>query len=132
LDRAETKFGGCPSEGLATLSSVTTRTIAPRTARYVRLEVTDSEQGSASGAARIYEFEVYGSAAAPPPPPLVAYAAADATGRSQRFEAGSYDVIRGNLGLIGNDAARAVDVEPGYQATICRDTPLTTGTSGRP
>jgi hypothetical protein len=59
--------------------------------------------------------------------PLVAYAGADATGRSQRFEAGSYDVVRGNLGLIGNDAARAVEVAPGYQATICRDTGLTGG-----
>jgi Domain of unknown function (DUF1929)/F5/8 type C domain len=116
-------------------ANVTTRTVSARNARYVRLVVTDSEQGSAAGAARIYEFEVYGSATAPPPPaPLVAYAGTDATGRAQRFEAGSYDVLRGNLGLIGNDAARSVDIAPGYEATVCRDAGLsgcTTLSAGR-
>jgi hypothetical protein len=107
-------------------ANVTTRTVSARNARYVRLVVTDSEQGSAAGAARIYEFEVYGSAtASPPPAPLVAYSATDTTGRAQRFEAGSYDVLRGNLGLIGNDAARSLVIAPGYEATICRDAGLT-------
>ena len=128
--RIRTSTNGSSWSTVTTVSgntaSVTTRTITPRSARYVRLEVTDSEQGSASGAARIYEFEVYGSATAPAPlAPLVAYAGANATGRSQRFEAGSYDADRGNLGLIGNNAARSVDVAPGYQATICPEPGLT-------
>ena len=41
-------------------ASVTTHDIAPRTVRYVRLNVTAAEQGG-GGAARIYELEVYGS-----------------------------------------------------------------------
>jgi hypothetical protein len=37
-----------------------------------------------------------------------------------------------NLGLVGNEAARAVDVAPGYQATICRDAGLTGGCTTLP
>ena len=57
------------------------------------------------------------------------YAGQNATGRAQRFQAGVYDVARGNLGLIGNDAARSIDVATGHQATICRDTGLATCTT---
>ena len=106
-------------------ANVTTTTVAPRSARYVRITVTDSEQGSASGAARIYELEVYNGSTAPAPPaPVVAYSGLDATGRAQRFEVGRYDVGRGNLGLVGADATRSLDVAPGYRATICRDAGL--------
>jgi hypothetical protein len=48
-------------------------------------------------------------------------------GRAQRFQAGAYDVLRGNLGVIGNDLARSLDVAPGYEATLCRDAGLTGG-----
>ena len=102
-------------------ANVTTGTITPRKARYVRLVITASEQGTAAGAARIYDFEVYaGPSAAVPPDPLVAYAGLDATGRAQRFEVGQYGPARGNLGVIGEDAMRSIDVAPGYRATICR------------
>jgi hypothetical protein len=107
-------------------ADVTTTTIAPRSARQVRLTVTAAEQGNPSGAVRIYEFEVYNGSPAPPAPaaPLVAYSGLDATGRAQRFEVGEYDVLRGNLGLIGNAAARSIDIAPGYRATICRHADL--------
>ena len=107
-------------------ASVTTTTVAARSARYARITVTDSEQGSASGAARIYEFEVYNGSTAPPAPPapVVAYSGLGATGRAQRFEVGLYDAGRGNLGLVGADATRSLDVAPGYRATICRDAGL--------
>jgi Domain of unknown function (DUF1929)/F5/8 type C domain len=111
-------------------ASVTTSTVASRTARYVQLVVTRSEQGTAAGAARIYEFEVYNGSASPAPPaPAVLYSGQNATGRAQRFQAGVYDVARGNLGVIGNDAARSIDVATGHQATICRDSGLTTCTT---
>jgi hypothetical protein len=101
-------------------ASTTTNTIATRNARYIRLVITDSEQGSAAGAARIYEFEVYnGTTAAVPSAPAIVYSGQNATGRAQRFQAGAYDVLRGNLGVIGNDLARSLDVAPGYRATIC-------------
>jgi len=98
--------------------------------------VTAGEQSSASAPARIYELEVYnGTVTAPvPTAPAVAYSGQNATGRAQRFEAGVYDVLRGNLGLIGNDAARSLDVAPGYTATICANaglTPCTTLPAGR-
>jgi hypothetical protein len=54
----------------------------------------------------------------------VAYSGLGATGRAQRFEVGRYDVGRGNLGLVGADATRSLDVAPGYRATICRDAGL--------
>ena len=128
--RIETRGTGGSWSTAATVSantaSVTTTTVAARPARYVRLMITDSEQGSAPGAARIYEFEVYDGSAPSGTPlaPVVAYANPDATGRAQRFEAGSYDAARGNLGLIADNATRAIDVAPGYQATICRDSGL--------
>jgi hypothetical protein len=114
-------------------SSVTTTTIAPRSARYVRLRVTAGEQSSAAGAARIYEVEVYSGAAAAAAP-LTAYSGVDATGRAQRFEVGTYEAARGNLGLVGTDATRSVDIAPGYRATLCRDAGLvacTTLSAGR-
>jgi hypothetical protein len=104
-------------------ASTTTTTITTRNARYVRLVITRSEQGTAAGAARIYELEVYNGTPAPSAP-AVLYAGQNATGRAQRFQAGAYDVARGNLGVIGNDLARSLDVAPGYQATICRATGL--------
>lgn len=121
----------------ATVSSntaaVTTTNIAARNARYVRLVITQSEQGTAAGAARIYEFEVYGSAPRPNAPAIL-YSGQNLTGRAQRFQAGAYDLARGNLGIIGNDAARSLDVAPGYTATICQHiglTPCTTLPAGR-
>ena len=54
-----------------------------------------------------------------PSAPAILYSGQNATGRAQRFQAGAYDVLRGNLGVIGNDLARSLDVAPGYQATIC-------------
>jgi hypothetical protein len=106
-------------------ANVTTRSVAARSARWVRLEITDSEQGTAAGAARIYEFEVYGAAPAfTAPAPFVAYSGLGATGRAQRFEAGRYDAARGSLGLVGNNATRSVDVSTGYTATICKNTGL--------
>lgn len=127
--RIETRLAGGSWSTAATVTantaSVTTTTATARQARYVRLVITASEQGSGAGAARVYELEVYGSSGAVAPlAPVVAYANADATGRAQRFEAGGYDVGRGNLGLIGDDGARAIDVAPGFQATVCRDTGL--------
>ena len=104
-------------------ASVTTTTVAPRSARYVRLTVTAGEQANPAGPARIFEFEVYSggapgdSAAAP----LTAYSGLDATGRAQRFEVGAYEAARGNLGLVGADAARSVEIASGYRATLCRD-----------
>ncbi len=101
-------------------AATTTNTITTRNARYVRLVITDSEQGSAAGAARIYEFEVYnGTSAAVPSAPVILYSGQNATGRAQRFQAGAYDVLRGNLGVIGNDLTRSLDVAPGYRVTIC-------------
>jgi hypothetical protein len=107
-------------------ASVTTTTIAPRTARYVMLRVTAGEQANAAGPARIFEFEVYsggapGDAAAAP---LTAYSGVDATGRAQRFEVGAYEAARGNLGLVGADAAQSVEIASGYRATLCRDSGL--------
>jgi hypothetical protein len=102
-------------------ANVTTGTITPRQARYVRLVITASEQGTGAGAARIYDFEVYaGASAAVPADPLVAYSGLGATGRAQRFEAGQYGPARGNLGIIGDNAMRSVDVAPGFRATLCR------------
>ena len=49
-------------------ANVTTTTISPRSARYVRITITDSEQGTAAGAARIYELEVYNGSTAPQAP----------------------------------------------------------------
>jgi hypothetical protein len=127
-------------------ASVTTTTVAARNARYVRLTITQSEQGSGersgdersargSGAARIYELEVYNGSSAPAvAAPAILYSGQNATGRTQRFQAGAYDLTRGNLGIIGNDATRSMDVAPGYTATICRDiglTPCTTLPAGR-
>jgi len=116
-------------------ASVKTSTIAARNARYLRLVITRSEQSTAAGAARIYEFEIYGTApAATPSAPAILYSGTSASGRAQRLEAGAYDLTRGNLGVIGNDAARSLDVAPGYTATICRDiglTPCTTLAAGR-
>ena len=104
-------------------ASVTTTTIAPRSARYVRLRVTAGEQANAAGPARIYELEVY-SGAAPAAAPLTAYSGLDATGRAQRFEVGAYEAARGNLGLVGADATRSVDIATGYRAMLCRDAGL--------
>jgi hypothetical protein len=42
-------------------AATTERALTPAPARYVRLSVIQPEQRSAGGAARIYEFEVYGS-----------------------------------------------------------------------
>jgi hypothetical protein len=102
----------------------------------VRLTVTQSEQGSAAGAARIYELEVYGTPPAAPTAsaPAVLYSGQSYTGRVQRFQAGAYDLFRGNLGVIGNDAARSLEVAPGFTATLCKDvalTPCTTLPAGR-
>jgi hypothetical protein len=113
--------------------SVTTNTVAARSARQVRLVVTQSEQSTTRGAARIYELEIYNGSSAPAAP-AVLYAEPNATGRAQLFEAGAYDVARGSLGVIGNDAARSLDVASGHQATICRDSGLagcTTLAAGR-
>ena len=104
----------------ANTASTTTNTITTRNARNVRLVITDSEQGSAAGVARIYEFEVYnGTSAAVPSAPAILYSEQNATGRAQQFQAGAYDVLRGNLGVMGNDLARSLDVAPGYETTIC-------------
>jgi hypothetical protein len=107
-------------------ANVTATTIVPRSARYVRLRVTAGEQLNAAGPARIFEFETYtgfvtadGNA-----PPVTAYSGLGATGRAQRFEAGAYDAARGNLGLVGADAIRSVEVATGYTATLCRDAGL--------
>ena len=100
---------------------MSTGTITPRQARYVRLVVTAGEQGDTPGTARIYEFEVYaGAGPQGPPDPLVAYAGLGAMGRAQRFEVGQYGPARGNLGLIGDDGMRSIDVAPGYRVTLCR------------
>ena len=56
--------------------------------------------------------------------PAVAYAEPGFAGRAQRFEAGRYDVARGNLGLIGNDAARSIEVAPGFRVKLCRTSGL--------
>ena len=136
--RIETRTGTSGSWSTAVTVSgntanITTSTVTARNARQIRLVITRSEQGSAAGAARIYEFEVYNGTPAAPAP-AVLYAGQNATGRAQRFQAGAYDVLRGNLGLIGNDLARSLDVAPGYEATLCRDTGLTRlhDTRGRP
>jgi len=66
--------------------------------------------------------------------PLTAYSGVDATGRAQRFEVGAYEAARGNLGLVGADAAQSVEIASGYRATLCRDSGLrrcTTLGSGR-
>lgn len=112
----------------ANTANVTASTVAARPVRYVRLVVTAAEQGNAAGAARIYELEVYsGGTAAAPAAPLVAYAGVGATGRAQRFEAGQYELGRGNLGLVGNDLARSVEIAPGFSAIICRDAGMAGG-----
>jgi hypothetical protein len=112
-------------------ASVSTHTVSSRSVRYVRLRVTAGEQANAAGAARIYEFEVYG--AAPPQvgplAPLTAYSGTGQTGRAQRFEVGTYEVLRGNLGRIGNDAMRSIEVASGYQATLCLHTALASCTT---
>lgn len=48
-------------------SNVSTNTISPALARYVKLNVLTPEQAYADGSARIYEFEVYGSLASVTP-----------------------------------------------------------------
>jgi hypothetical protein len=45
--------------------NITTHSIASATARYFRLHITQQEQGT-GGAARIYEFEIYGTASGVP------------------------------------------------------------------
>ena len=104
-------------------ASTTTTTVIPRSARYVRLTVTAGEQANAAGPARIYELEVYsgGAPAAAAAAPLTAYSGLDATGRAQRFEVGAYEAARGNLGLVGADATRSVEIASGYRATLCRN-----------
>ena len=104
----------------ANTASVSTSTVPARSARYVRLVVTDSEQGTDSGAARIYEFEIYAGASTAPAAPLVAYSGTATGGRAQRFEVGRYDARDGNLGQVGEDAMRSAVVAPGYQAVACR------------
>lgn len=101
-------------------ADVTTSTVTARDARQVQLVVTQSEQGPGPGAARIYEFEVYNGTPAPSAP-AVLYADQNTAGRVQRFQAGEYDVVRGNLGVVGDDQARSLDVAPGFEATLCRD-----------
>jgi hypothetical protein len=128
--RVETRTGTSGSWSTAVTvtgntANVTTSTITARNARQVRLVVTRSEQGTAAGAARIYELEIYSGTPAPSSAPAVLYAGQNATGRAQRFQAGAYDVQRGNLGVIGNDLARSLDVAAGYQATLCPDPGLT-------
>ena len=107
-------------------ASTTTTTVAPRWARYVRLTVTAGEQANAAGPARIFELEVYsgGAPAAAAAAPLIASSGLDGTGRAQRFEAGAYEAARGNLGLVGADATRSVEIASGYRATLCRDAGL--------
>ena len=51
----------------ANTASISTHNVTARTARYVRLNVTAAEQ-SGGGAARIYEFEVYGGGTPGPTP----------------------------------------------------------------
>ena len=106
----------------ANTASVTTTTVGARSARYVRLRVTGGEQANAAGPARIFEFEVYpgGAPAGAAAAPLTAYSGLDATGRAQRFEVGTYEGARGNLGLVGADATRSVEIASGYRATLCR------------
>jgi hypothetical protein len=58
------------------------------------------------------------------PAPLVAYSATGLTGRAQRFEAGAYEAARGNLGLVGADAVRSVEIQDGYIGSLCRDAGL--------
>jgi hypothetical protein len=134
--RAATGPWTAPATVTGNTASVTTTTIAPRTARFVRLRVSAGEQANAAGPARIFEFEVYsgnapGDAAAAP---LIAYSGLDATGRAQRFEVGAYEAARGNLGLVGADATRSVEIASGYRGTLCRDAGLlgcTTLATGR-
>jgi hypothetical protein len=125
--RFETRTDGGSYATVATVTgntaSVTTSTIAPRSARYVRLRVTAGEQANAAGPARIYELEVY-NGAAPTTAPLTAYSGLGATGRAQRFQVGAYEAARGNLGLVGADAMRSVDIGSGYRAALCRDAGL--------
>ena len=74
----------------ANTANITTSTVAARNARQIQLVITQSEQGTAAGAARVYEFEVYNG-----PPvtsaPAVLYAGQNASGRAQRFQAGAYE-----------------------------------------
>ena len=98
--------------------------------------MTGGEQANAAGPARIFEFEVYpgGAPAGEAAAPLTAYSGLDATGRAQRFEVGAYEAARGNLGLVGADATRSVEIASGYRATLCRDAGLlgcTTLSAGR-
>ena len=58
------------------------------------------------------------------PAPLVAYSGTGLTGRAQRFEAGAYEAARGNLGLVGADAVRSVEIQDGYIGSLCRDAGL--------
>jgi hypothetical protein len=123
--RIETRTGTSGSWSTAVTvtgnaADVTKSTVATRDARQVQLVVTQAEQGSAGGTARIYEFEVY-NGAPPGSAPAVLYADQNTTGRAQRFQAGEYDVQRGNLGVVGDNQARSLDVSPGFEATICRD-----------
>ena len=112
-------------------AGITVTTVAARVARWVRLVVTAGEQANAAGPARIFELEAYGAIVGPDGTvaPLTAYSGLGATGRAQRFEAGAYDVARGNLGLVGADAIRSVDVAPGFAATLCADGGLTACTT---
>ena len=112
----------------ANTASVTTHTVTARSARYVRLVVTAGEQANAAAPARIYEFEVYAS---PPMPsaPATAYSGLAQAGQAQSFEVGAYEAARGNLGLVGADAMRSLDVTTGYRAMLCRDPGLLTCTT---
>jgi hypothetical protein len=94
--------------------------VAPRAARYLRLVITAGEQNNPAGPARLFEFEAY-TGAPPGTEPFVAYSERNFTGRTQRFEVGTYDVGRGNLGYVGDNAMRSLMVGNGYRATICRD-----------
>ena len=94
-------------------------------ARYIRLVITQSEQGtppappgstsSRSTTARARRYSA----------PAILYAGPNATGRAQRFQAGAYDVLRGNLGSDRQRPGASLDVAPGYKATVCRDLALT-------
>jgi len=52
----------------ANTASVTTHNVSAANTRFIRLNVTTPTQ-TTNNAARIYEFEAYGTAASPPPPP---------------------------------------------------------------
>ncbi len=123
--RIETSTNGSSWSAATTVTqnsaSVSSHSVSSRTARYVRLVVTAGHQGSVTGSGRIYEFEVYRPATVVPVAPVVAYGGVGFTAQAQAFEAGAYDLFRGNLGQVGNDAMRSIEVSSGFTATICRD-----------